>query len=85
MLRPCTVSESQGYGRVVCLSTRKILEKLKSLCSLSGLPGIEKGALIENFFKSFFGGPASLRGWWKELLHTLPGDMALVEEARETT
>ena len=31
------VSESQGCGRVVCLSMRKILEKLKSLCSLSRL------------------------------------------------
>ena len=31
------VSESQGCVRVVCRSMRKILEKLKSLCSLSRL------------------------------------------------
>ena len=31
------VSESEGCGRVVRLSVRKILEKLKSLCSLSRL------------------------------------------------
>ena len=30
-------SESQGCGRVVCLSVKKILEKSKSLCSLSRL------------------------------------------------
>ena len=31
------VSESQRYGRVVCLSVRKIFEKLKSLCPLRRL------------------------------------------------
>ena len=51
---------------------------------MSGLLGIEKGALIE-IVKGVFGGPASPRGWWKELLDTLPGDVVPMEEARETS
>ena len=47
------VSESQGYGRVVCLSMRKILEKLKSLCSWSGLPGIDR--CLDRHCKGCFG------------------------------
>ena len=34
------VSESQGCGRAVCPSMRKILEKLKSLCALSRLHAV---------------------------------------------
>ena len=73
----------KGSGRVRCLSMRKIFQKLKSLCSLSGLPGIEKGALIK-IVKGVFGMPDSPSGWWKELLDTLQGDVAPVEEAGET-
>ena len=73
----------KGSGRVGCLSMRKILEKLKSLCSLSGLPRIEKGALIE-IVQGVFGLPDAPRRWWKELLDTLQGDVAPMEEAGET-
>ena len=38
-----------------------------------GLPGIERGALIE-IVKGVFGLPDSPWGWWKELRDTLQGD-----------
>ena len=38
-----------------------------------GLPGIEKGALIE-IVKGVFGLPDSPRRWWNELRDTLQGD-----------
>ena len=53
------------------------LEKLKSFLFFEppsrGLPGIERGALIE-IVKGVFGLPDSHRGWWKALRDTLQGD-----------
>ena len=53
------------------------LGKSKSLCfsepPARGLPGVEKGSLIE-IVKGVFGLPDSPRGWWKELRDTLQED-----------
>ena len=76
------VSKSQGYGRVVCPSMRKLLEKLKSLWSLNGLPGIEKGTLIEivKGVLSLLDSPrgelqgdvAPMRSWRNSVIHLEP-------------
>ena len=49
---------------------REVEEPLFFESSSQGLPGIEKGALIE-IVKGVFGLPDSPRGWWKELRDTV--------------
>ena len=72
------VSDSQVCvcGCFLCLSLRKLQEIEDPFFfepPSRGLPGIEKGALIE-IVKGVFGLPDSPRGWWKELRDTLEGD-----------
>ena len=49
-------------------------EAARCRTSARGLPGVEKGSLIE-IVKDVFGLPDSPRGWWKELRDTLQGDL----------
>ena len=56
----------------MCLS-REVEEPLFFEPPLRGLPGVEKGALME-IAKGVLGLPDSLQGWCKELRDTLQGD-----------
>ena len=70
------VVASMGWCRSlggVDVSCAFIQEPLFSEPPARGLPGVEKGSLIE-VVKGVFGLPDSPRGWWKELRDTLQED-----------
>ena len=68
------VSESQECGCFLFQGKpREVEDQLFFEPPSHGLPGVEKGALIE-IVKGVFGLPDSPRVWWKELRDTLQGD-----------
>ena len=70
-VEPMSDSATDSSQRIHSRKPREVEEPLYFELPSRGLPGVEKGALIE-IVMGVLGCPISPRGWWKELRDTLP-------------